>query len=144
MADVILARDPALFLHILLGVALIPLSIVILLYLMKKVSWLKPLAIATAAVSWLQILPAGILYLNFYPATKTLIKAGSWVWAHDIIMETKEHWGLLLPVITTVAAALVVTNQPDKSRKWWILLIILTIAIGIMGRIVKIGAGMQA
>ena len=129
-----------LFAHIILGLALIAFPIIILLYLKKQTNWLKLLSFATAAISWILLLPAGKLYITFYPATKTLVKAGAWPWAHSIIMETKEHWGLLLPVIATVAAGLVFTGKAKESRKWWILTIVLSILLGVMGRIVKIGA----
>lgn len=133
-------RDFVLFAHVILGLALIVFSIIILLYLDKRSKWIKPLSIATAVISWLLLLPSAKLYITFYPATKTLVKAGSWPWAHSIVMETKEHWGLLLPIIATVAAGLVFTNKAKESKKWWVLLIILSALIGVMGRIVKIGA----
>ena len=97
----------------------------------------------TAAISWLLLLPAGLLYLTFYPATKTVIKAGAWPWAHSIVMETKEHWGLLLPIIATTAAFLVYSGKFRESRKWWILLIMLAALIGVMGRIVTMGGMAQ-
>ncbi len=133
-------RDLVLFVHIIIGMALLAFPVIILLYLKKKVKWLKPLSFATAALSWVLLLPAGKLYITFYPATKTLIKAGSWPWAHSVIMETKEHWGLLLPIIATVAAGLIFTNKEEESRKWWILVIALSVVLGVMGRVVKIGA----
>lgn len=133
-------RDLVLFAHIILGLALIVIPIIILLELRRKSSLLKPLSAIAASISWLELLPAGFLYINFYPATKTLIKAGAWPWAHSIFMETKEHWGLLLPVFATVAALLVFTGRAKESRKWWILVIALTALIGVMGRIVKMGA----
>ena len=133
-------RDLLLFAHIIAGLALIAFPIIILLYLKKKPKWLKAFSFATAAISWLLLLPSGKLYITFYPATKTLVKAGSWPWAHSIVMETKEHWGLLLPIIATVAAGLVFTGKTKESKKWWILLIILSSLIGVMGRVVKIGA----
>ncbi|MBI4440018.1 hypothetical protein HY638_03525 [Candidatus Woesearchaeota archaeon] len=133
-------RDFLLFTHIIIGLAIIASSIVILLYLKMKAAWIKPLAIATAAVSWILLLPSGMLYIQFYPATKTLIKAGSWPWAHSVVMETKEHWGLLIPIIATVAALLVYTGKKDESRRWWILLALLSGLMAVMGRIVKIGA----
>ena len=134
-------RDAVLFAHIILGAALAVLSIIILLEMKKKKSSiLRPLSILTAGLSWSVLVPAGILYINFYPATKTLIKAGAWPWAHSIFMETKEHWGLLLPVIATVAAGMVLTGKIQESRKWWLLLIAVTILIGVMGRVVKLGA----
>lgn len=133
-------RDFVLFAHIILGLALIAFPILILLYLKKRPSWIKPLSFITAALSWILLLPAGKLYIIFYPATKTLVKAGAWPWAHSIVMETKEHWGLLLPIITTVAAGLVLTGKTKESRKWWILAIILSALLGVMGRFIKIGA----
>ena len=133
-------RDFVLFAHVILGLALIAFPIIILLYLKKQTRWLKPLSFVTAAISWVLLLPAGNLYLTFYPATKTLVKAGAWPWAHSIVMETKEHWGILLPIITTVAACLIYTGKKQESRKWWILVIIISILLGVMGRIIKIGA----
>lgn len=133
-------RDFVLFAHIILGLALIAFPIIILLYLKKQANWLKPLSFATAGISWILLLPAGKLYITFYPATKTLIKAGAWPWAHSVVMETKEHWGLLLPIVATVAAGLVFTGKAQESRKWWILTIVISILLGVMGRVVKIGA----
>ena len=134
-------RDLVLISHILIGITILILSSIILLELKrKKSSWLKPLAVGNAFLNWLLLLPAGALYIIFYPATKTLIKASSWPWAHSVVMETKEHWGLLLPIIATVAAMLVISGRKNESKKYWILVIILVILMGIMGRIIKIGA----
>ena len=132
-------RDLMLYLHIIAGLSIIVLSIVILLQTQKKSAWLKPLSAITAVLSWLLLIPSAMLYLIFYPATKTLIKAGAWPWAHSIFMETKEHWGLLIPIIATTAAGLVFTGRIKESRKWWILLLALAALIGVMGRIVTLG-----
>lgn len=131
-------RDLVLYAHIILGLVSIGLAIYILTNLKNKS--IKTIAIVNALINWLIILPAGYLYLVFYPATKTVIKAGSSPWAHTVIMETKEHWGLLVPIIATVAAMLVLTNNAEKSKKWWWMLIIVIVLIGILGRIVKMGA----
>ncbi len=133
-------RDFVLLTHVILGLALITFPILILLYLKKRPHWLKPLSFLTAAISWVLLFPAGKLYLTFYPATKTLIKAGTWPWAHSILMETKEHWGLLLPIIATAAAGLIFTDRMQESKKWWVLTVILSALLFILGRIVKIGA----
>ena len=132
-------RDLMLYLHIIAGLSIIVLSILILLQMQKKSTWLKPLSALTAAISWLLLLPSALLYIIFYPATKTLIKAGAWPWAHSIFMETKEHWGLLIPIIATTAAGLVFTGKVKESKKWWILLLALAALIGVMGRIVTLG-----
>lgn len=133
-------RDLVLFAHIILGLALIAFPILILLYLKKRPNWLKPLSFATAAISWILLFPSVKLYLTFYPATKTLILAGTKPWLHSVLMETKEHWGLLLPIITTVAAGLVFTGKAKDSKKWWALTIALSLLLGVMGRVIKIEA----
>jgi hypothetical protein len=132
-------RDLVLYLHIILGLSLIVFPIIILLNLNKKSTFIKPLSILVAAISWIMLYPAAKLYLVFYPATKTLIKAGSQPWAHSIIMETKEHWGILLPIIATMAAGLVYSDKLKESKRWWILLIIVAALIGIMGRVITLG-----
>jgi len=49
----------------------------------------------------------GYWYVHFYPAEKALILTGPWPFAHNLVMETKEHLFLitgmlafLLPVVT--------------------------------------------
>lgn len=133
-------RDLVYFLHLILGFALVALPVIILLNLGKKTPWLKPMAILAAAISWVLVVPAGILYTTFYPATKTLIKAGAWPWAHSIIMETKEHWGILLPVVASVAALLTVADKNEQSKKWWVLVIVLSVFLAVFGRLIKMGA----
>lgn len=133
-------RDLVLFAHIILGFALIVLTIIILRESNKKPSFLKPLSALTAGVSWMLLIPSGTLYITFYPATKTLIKAGVWPWAHLILMETKEHWGLLLPIIATVAAGLVFSGKIEEGKKWWILVIVLSTLLAVMGRVITMGA----
>ena len=132
-------RDLLLYLHIIIGLLLITLPFIINARIKRGVS-VKVLSAICVALSWLLLIPAGILYLIFYPATKTVIKSGSWPWVHSIIMETKEHWGLFLPLIATVATWLVFTKKEKESRKWWLLLAILSLLLGIMGRLIKIGA----
>lgn len=131
-------RDLVLYLHILSGLALIILPIWIMFDMKeKKPRWSKPLAAITAAISWLLLLPSAKLYLTFYPATKTLIKAGSRPWAHTVLMETKEHWGLLLPIIATTAAILIFQDKTKESKRWLKLLIIVSILMGVMGYIIS-------
>lgn len=132
-------EDLVVLAHLIIGLSLAGLSIIILLQ-KKESPWLKPLSFITAALSWFLLFPAGYLYIKFYPTTKAMIKAGSWPWAHSIFMETKEHWGLLLPLITTLAAILVFKDNHQESKRWWILVIILSILLGVMGRIITLGA----
>lgn len=50
----------------------------------------------------------GYWYIHFYPAEKTIILGGPWPFAHNLLMETKEHLffvtailSFLLPMITS-------------------------------------------
>lgn len=132
-------RDIALFVHIIVGLALIVLPIVILTNLKQNKPWLRWLGVLTAFLAWALLWPAGELYLIFYPATKTLINSGAWPWAHQILMETKEHWGIILPMVATVAAGLVWTNKAEESKRWWKLVIVMAVLIGVMGRLISMG-----
>lgn len=134
-------RDLVYFLHLLIGLSLVVLPILILINIGKNPKIVKWASILTALLSWLLLIPAGTLYLTFYPATKTLILAGSSPWAHEIGMEVKEHLGLIVPLIATVGMLLVKNGDEEASRKWWILLLIIVLAIGVLGRIVTMGAG---
>ena len=138
-----MVRDLVLYAHIIIGIALVILPILIISQLKKRnPSSARTLSLLTATLSWLLLIPAGYLYIIFYPATKTLILAGTSTWAHEIVMETKEHWGILLPMITTVATFLVYNDKFNESKKWWVLTAILSLLIGIMGRIIVMGAGL--
>ena len=133
-------RDLVYFAHIIIGIALVLLPIIILTNLKNNGELAKKLGALTAGLSWLILLPAGSLYTQFYPATKTLILANAWPWAHSIVMETKEHWGILLPIVATTAALMVWNGKAEESKKWWIIVLVLSILLAVMGRIVKMGA----
>lgn len=127
-------------LHLLLGLSLIVLPVIIIEGLRKKASWVKPTVLATAIISWVMLLPAGINYIVSYAPKKAIIKAGTSPWIHSILMETKEHWGILIPVIVTVAAGLVYSGKAKESERWWILTIVLSIAMAILGFIIFNGS----
>ena len=130
----ILGRDFALYSHLLIGILLIVIPIIILFKIASKnSSKIKSYSLITTILSWLLLVTGGRLYLTFYPATKTLINAGSRPWMHKVIMETKEHWGLLIPIIATAATLLVYSGKLKESKKWWQLLIIISALLGIMG-----------
>ncbi|HLD85103.1 MAG TPA: hypothetical protein VI968_00950 [archaeon] len=134
-------RDLLLYSHVILGFLLVILPVLLLVYWKKPTAFSRLIAVITAVISWAVLIPAGSLYLMFYPATKTLILSGAWPWAHSVFMETKEHWGIMLPLATTVAAWLYIKGDPKASKKWWVLVIVLAILVAVFGRTVKLGAG---
>ena len=126
--------------HLLLGLSLIILPIIIIIALRKKAFWVKPTTLATVIISWVMLLPSGINYLISYPPKKAIITAGTSPWIHSILMETKEHWGILIPIIVSVAAGLVYSGRAKESERWWILTFILSMAMAILGIIIFMGS----
>lgn len=65
----------------------------------------------------------GYNYLVNYAVVRDAIKAGTEPWAHTILMETKEHVFLFLPIITLALAFLIQANvrnglpQDSQTRK---------------------------
>ncbi|MEI8272337.1 MAG: hypothetical protein WCG08_06915 [Paludibacter sp.] len=69
---------------------------------------LKNAAKLVAILMFLTCLVAGYYYVNFYAPDKAIILKGSWKFAHNLIMESKEHLffmtlilSFLLPVVAS-------------------------------------------
>jgi hypothetical protein len=58
-------------------------------------------SLATAGFIWASYLVGGYWYVMYYYADKARILAGPWPFAHDFVMETKEHVFLGLLVLAT-------------------------------------------
>lgn len=63
-------------------------------------------AFILAISAWLSYIIGGYYYVTSYGPVKTVIKKGPWIWAHDVLMETKEHIFLAGPYIATAIAAI--------------------------------------
>jgi hypothetical protein len=61
----------------------------------RKMSWVA------AAVMWLSFLIGGYWYVVFYKADKSIILKGPWPFAHNFVMETKEHLVIMLLLLVT-------------------------------------------
>ena len=71
-----------------------------------RISRVRLIAWFIAFNIWLSFLFGGFWYLNGYGASKEIILDGEWPWAHQVVMEAKEHLFLvvllgasLLPII---------------------------------------------
>jgi len=65
------------------------------------VARIRTVSVAVAAAMWVAYLAAGYWYIDFYSADKALILKGPWPWAHDVVMETKEHLVIMLLLLAT-------------------------------------------
>jgi len=81
------------------------------LFALKDHAGIKRLKLVTLGLVIASFLSCVILaaptYITYYPAAKAEIKAGPNPWAHGILMEVKEHIGLIEPMIMLLVAVLV-------------------------------------
>jgi hypothetical protein len=91
------------------------------------------LAWASYITSWLTV---GYYYWFYYGAVvKPVIKAGQYPWAHNIVMEAKEHIFLMLPVLSLVTVMIAWSsteclNDDPKLKSAVVFFIATTCAIG--------------
>lgn len=51
----------------------------------------RRLAWTIFVLAWLTFITGGFWYVAGYPPNKIILKEGNWPWAHNVIMEIKEH-----------------------------------------------------
>ncbi len=101
-------------------------------YSEARVQFYAVTAFALIMISWIT---AGLYYLNTYgPSVKPRIKE-SYPWVHSIIMETKEHVFLFIPIL----AALLVVIAYRGNSKHNLLLRYTAAAIVVLGVLMIIG-----
>ncbi len=54
------------------------------------------------AFTWLTFISGGAWYILGYPPNKSAVLAGSAPWAHEVVMEVKEHAFFLMLMLATV------------------------------------------
>ena len=58
----------------------------------------------------------GYWYVNFYYADKAVILKGPWPWAHNVIMETKEHL-FFIPLVLALYLPIVMRDDWVRSSR---------------------------
>jgi hypothetical protein len=61
----------------------------------RSMSWVA------AGLMWLAFLVGGYFYVTAYKADKAIILKGPWPFAHNMMMETKEHLVIMLLLLVT-------------------------------------------
>ncbi|MCB2155908.1 hypothetical protein KQI84_13580 [bacterium] len=98
---------------------------------------LRLFSAATALLIWLAFLAGGAFYVTLYGPDKAIILDGPWPWAHKVVMETKEHWAILLPLLAS-ALPLVVAEKALRTSPGN-----LRVARAMAGLIVFLGLAME-
>jgi hypothetical protein len=108
----------------------------------RVVSW------AAAVFMWLSFLIAGYWYVVFYKVDKAVILKGPWPFAHDFVMESKEHLVIMLLLLATFLPIATVNDLMNKEARrvaLWVAGIIVPLALmmegagGIIAIGVKVG-----
>jgi len=101
---------------------------------------IKNASLIVAILMFLTWVVAGYYYVNFYAPDKAIILKGSWKFAHNLIMESKEHMffltlilSFLLPVVTR--AKDIVTSKQSRT------LIVSVASLIVLSSLVLEGAG---
>ena len=102
---------------------------------------LKRIRTAAAVASVLMILAwitGGYFYVNFYGAEKAMILQGPWPFAHNFMMETKEH---LFFVVLLLALYLPIAARDQLTTKGPKLVVLATSGLIVLTGIAIEGAG---
>lgn len=130
----------ALFTHIVFGVLAVAGMYSLLMMLLKRepnIVNLKRFSISSLVFILISWLAGAYYYLTYYGgAVKPIIKKGPYPWAHNIVMEAKEHIFLFLPFLLAVVVIAVIVsggglNQNEKLKRALVHLVGLMTIIGI-------------
>lgn len=139
--------------HVLLGLLGIVLFTVVLVTLLRgrpniiTLKFSSILGLLSFLLSWVF---GGYYYVVHYGgAVKPIIKAGSYPWMHLVIMETKEHVFLFLPILAILVTLTIFLggNQLLTSKKFKnsltltsLLIVLVGVAILFMGFLISAAA----
>jgi len=109
----------------------------------RAVSWLG------AASMWIAFFVGGYWYVTFYKADKAIILQGPWHFAHNMVMETKEHVVIMLLLLATflpiAAMDNLATSNDARRLVLWVAAMVAVLALamdgegGIIAMGVKVG-----
>ena len=127
----------SLIVHVITGILAIGFVNIVLMHTMRKfISWpyLKKIAgwsVAFFLISWAT---AAYYYVVYYGgAVKPVILKGAYPWAHQIIMESKEHVFILLPFLAIALWLLthyLEKTTDDNAKRAGTTLAFVTLALG--------------
>jgi len=91
----------------------------------------------TAVLMWIAFVIAGYWYVVSYKVDKAIILKGPWPFAHNIVMETKEHLVIILLLVVTylpiAASDNLVGSKDARKLMLWVTGIIAVLALAMDG-----------
>lgn len=108
---------------------------------------IRRMSLGAAAFMWLAFLIGGYWYVTDYKVDKAIILQGPWPFAHNMIMETKEHLVILLLLVATylpiVAAENLAKNKDARKVMLWVTATIAVLALVMDGEGAIISMGVK-
>ena len=109
--------------HVLFGVACIVAAVWLFVEVLHaseaNLARIRRVSCVAATVMWLAFIIGGYWYVTAYKADKAIILKGPWPFAHDLVMETKEHLVIMLLLLVTylpIAASNNLAASKDARR----------------------------
>ena len=100
-----------------------------------------------ALAMWLSFLVGGYWYVTFYPADKAILLKGPWPFAHNLVMETKEHLVMILLLLSAylpiAAADNLATNKDARKVVLWVAGVMVVLALAMEGEGAVIAMGVK-
>ncbi len=107
----------------------------------RRMSW------GAAGAMWLAFIIGGYWYVTSYKTDKAIILNGPWPFAHNMVMETKEHLVIMLLLLVTylpIAASNNLAASKDARRLMlWVTGLTALLALGMDGEGAIIAMGVK-
>jgi hypothetical protein len=142
--------------HVALGVGCIVATVWLLVDVLnaraENLSRIRWVSRVVAACMWLSFVVAGYWYVVDYKVDKAVILKGPWPFAHNLFMETKEHFVITMLLVVTYLPIAAANNLAVNrgARRLVLCLAALVLVLGLMaegnGGVIAMGVktGLQA
>jgi hypothetical protein len=124
--------------HVALGVGCIVATVWLLVDVLNahadnltRIRWVSRLV---AACMWLSFVVGGYWYVVEYKVDKAVILKGPWPFAHNLFMETKEHFVITLLLVATYLPIAAANNLAVNrgARRLVVCLAVMVLVLGLM------------
>jgi hypothetical protein len=137
--------------HVLFGVACIVATVWVFVDVLnaneQNLNRTKWMSRAAAVFMWLSFCIGGYWYVVFYHVDKAIILKGPWPFAHNLVMETKEHLVIMLLLLATylpiAAAQNLAANKNARRLVLWVAAVIPLLGLMIEGEGAIIAMGVK-
>ncbi|MDR3405634.1 MAG: hypothetical protein P4L99_24275 [Chthoniobacter sp.] len=135
--------------HVLFGVACLVAAVWLFVDVLQanegNIARIRTMSWGAAAFMWIAFLVGGYWYVTSYKVDKAIILKGPWPFAHNMVMETKEHLVIMLLLVVTYLPIAAMDNlvKSKDARKLMLcvtaMIALLALAMDGEGAIIAMG-----